>query len=254
MINTHLKTERDERVYVVTVMRPLLAALLVCALAPAAEAKCAVSGLKPSVLTPSGATVAPDGGLLVGAIDADDDALEAGDPASQPGWRLRLGSRVASPTLVPLAPGLVLYKLPIDTKEAQMIDDKRAVIGSVTVAAKAALGAPKIKKIMHESRLGRRPLGRVTVELTGPAPDEVVAIVLADAKGKPRSWGKIVTKGETKIRGFERSRCRVLANETVESKPGDRITVFWVDASGRKSPLSAVTTVGGVVPDPDADD
>ncbi len=210
-------------------------------------------GLKPSVLTPAGAMVAPDGGLLVGAIDADDDELEAGDPASQAGWRLRLGSRVASPTLVPLAPGLVLYKLPAATKEAQLIDDKRAVIGSVTVGPKAALGAPKIKKITHDSVRGRRPVGRVTVELTGPAPDDAVAIVLADAKGKPRSWGKVVNKGGT-LRAFERGRCRVLANETVESKPGDRITVFWVDASGRKSPLSAITVVGGAKPDQDADD
>lgn len=249
-----MKTERDERVYVVTVMRPLLAALLVCALAPAAEAKCAVMGLKPSVLTPTGATVAPDGGLVVGAIDADDDALDAGDPATQPGWRLRLGSRVASPTLVPLAPGLVLYKLPVDAKDAQLIDDKRATIGSVTVGAQPTLGAPKIKRISHESQLGRRPFARVTVELAGPAPDGAIAIVLADAKGKPRSWGTIATKGKSKLRGYDRSRCRVLPNETVESKPGERITVFWIDASGRKSPLSAVTVVGGTAPDPDAED
>lgn len=233
-------------------MRLLLAVGVVCALAPAAEAKCAVMGLKPSVLTPSGATVAPDGGLVVGAIDADDDAADSGDPASQTGWRLRLGSRVASPTLVPLAPGLVLYKLPPSTKDAQLTDDKRATVGSVTVGASTpTLPAPKLKQLAHESRLGRRPFGRVTIELAGPAPDGAIAIVLADAKGKPRSWGKVV-KGE-KLRGYDRSRCRVLANETVESKPGDRVTAFWVDASGRKSALSAVTTVGGA-PDPDLED
>jgi len=225
-------------------MRPILAAVLICALAPAAEAKCARWGLKADVLTPTGAAIAADGGILVGAVEASDAALDSGDTASQPGWRLRIGSAVATPTQVPLAPGLVLYRLPANATEGRLIDDHRATVGTVTVGPKTAtLGAPKLKRIGRDARGGRRPSSRITVELAAPAPIGAVILVLADAKGKPRSWGKLTATGEIKILAFDQGRCRVLPNGTVESKPGERVTAFFVDASGRKSPLSAAVAV-----------
>ncbi len=232
------------------VMRPALA-LLICALATphVADAKCARYGLSPEVLTPSGAAISADGGIVIGAIDDEDGAIDSGDPASQPGWRLRIGSRVASPTLVPIAPGLVLYKLPTDATEALLIDDKRATVGKVTVRPKSApFGAPKIKKITHDSRGGKRPFARIKVELVGAAPDGAIALVLADPKGKPRSWGR-VSGGATTALAFERGRCRVLVNGTIESKPGERVTAFWVDASGRKSAASGAIAIAAAPSD-----
>jgi hypothetical protein len=229
-------------------MRAILAALVLCATAPAADAKCAMMGLEPSVLTPSGATIAPDGGIVVGVDDVQGDRATPGDPAKQPGWRIKFGSRVASPTLVQLAPGLVLYKLPADAKDGTLIDDKRATVGTVTVGAKLpALGAPKVAKIDFEAALGRKPYTYVTVELSSPAPDGTVALVLADAKGTPRSWG-VAKAGDKSVRAFDQRRCRIKANGTVESKPGDKLTAFWVDASGRTSPLSAAVAVAGTKP------
>jgi hypothetical protein len=37
-------------------------------------------------------------------------------------------------------------------------------------------------------------------------------------------------------------------NDTVESKPGDKVTLFWVDAAGRMSPASKAITVTGKPP------
>ena len=234
------------------VMRPALA-ILVCALATphAADAKCAMWGLAPDVLTPSNTAITADGGIVVGALDHEDGSVDPGDTASQAGWRLRIGSRVANPTLVPIAPGLVLYKLPADAKEALLIDDKRATVGKVTVGAKTpALAAPKIKKIKYGANSGRRPSARITVEFVGTAPDGAIALVLADAKGKPRSWGR-VSGGATTALAFDRGRCRVLANGTIESKPGERVTAFWVDSSGRKSPASGAMAITGTGPSDD---
>lgn len=199
-------------------------------------------GLAPEVLTPMDAVIAGDGGFLVGAADARSGAMDPGDVAAQSGWRLRSGSRVASPTLVTLAPGLVLFKLPADAADGQLIDDKRATIGKVTVGPKTAvLGAPKIKKITHDSGGGRKPFVTITVELAA-VPDGAVALVLADSKGMPRSWHLVDGKA-TKQLAFERRRCRILANGTIESKPGERVTAYWVDASGRKSAASAASAI-----------
>jgi hypothetical protein len=68
--------------------------------------------------------------------------------------------------------------------------------------------------------------------------------VIADAKGKARSWRR-VKAGEASVLGYSLTRCRVLANGTVESKPGDKITAFWVDASGRPSKHSRPIAIAG---------
>lgn len=234
-------------------MRALLVALSICAVAPAArtaEAKCARWGLAPNVLTPRDAAIPPDGGILVGAEDSEDGSLDDGDVAHQPGWRLRIGSRVATPTLTALAPGLVVYRLPADAVDAQLIDDKRQLVGKVTVGGKTpALAAPKLKRLRYEARLGRRASARLTVELAGPAPAGAVALVIADASGnKARSWGRVAAAGDTTVPGYDRGRCRVLPNGTIESKPGDRVTAFWVDGAGRRSRTSPPMVVTGNAP------
>src|SRR5437762_9339930 len=106
-------------------MSRALAALLLISLAPAADAKCAMMGLVPTVLTADGATIAPDGGIVVGVSDAQDGSVDPGDAAEQPGWRLRISARAIQPTTVGLAPGLVLYRVPADATEASLIDDRR---------------------------------------------------------------------------------------------------------------------------------
>jgi hypothetical protein len=217
--------------------------VLACLAATDADAKCAMMGLAPEVLTPKNAVIAPEGGIVVGAVSEQDASLDDKDAAEQPGWRLRFGSRVEQPVMLTVAPGLVVYKLPATAKDGALIDDRRAMVGNVTVGPKTAvLGAPKIKKIVHEARQGKRPYAIVQIELSAPAPDGAIALVLADTKGKTRSWGQVKT-GATSVFGYERRRCQVLSNDTVESKPGDKISVYWIDAGGRKSAASTATVV-----------
>ena len=230
----------------------MLVVLLLCAVVPTARAKCKIMGLTPSVLTPTRAAIAKDGGILVGALDSDDGELAEGDAARQDGWRIRVGSQATTPTIVLLAPGLAIYKLPPDAKAGVLLDHKRTVVGEVTIAATppAPLPAPKIKKASYTARTGRRPYARLDIELD-KVPAGAIAIVVTDATGKARSWGQIEA-GKTTVRGFDRERCQVLANGTVESKPGDSIKVVFVDAGGRKSPPSnAASVTGKAKPDPD---
>lgn len=217
--------------------------VFVSLISPPADAKCARWGLGPDVLTEIGATIAADGGIVVAATPEEDGELESGDVAKQDGWRLRIASRVASPTIVSLAPGLALYKLPPDAKDASMIDDGRKQVAKVSVGPKTAtLAAPKIKKILHDSRQGKRPYAKVNLELSTPVPAGAIAIVLADAKGTPRSWGQ-VEAGKVRVLGYDRRRCQALPNGTIESQPGDKIVAYWIDASGRKSAASAATAI-----------
>lgn len=249
-----MKTDPDRTVYVGIPMRHAwsVVALAALLLPTEARAKCAMTGLAPVVLTPDGATIAPEGGIVVGARPEQDASLDDKDAAAQPGWRLRIGARAEQPTLVSLAPGLALYKLPSRATQASLIDDKRATVGKVTVGARTpALGAPKIKRIVHDTRLGRRPFATVQLQLATPVPAGAVAIVIADAKGVVRSWGE-AKPGETSVFGYERRRCQVLPNDTVESKPGDKLVAYWIDAGGRKGAQTTGTVVGSKR-DPDDD-
>jgi hypothetical protein len=79
------------------------------------------------------------------------------------------------------------------------------------------------------------------VELAARPPAGVVAIVLVDATGKPRSFG-LVEAGAPLV-AYDRSRCGVLPDGTTESAHGDQVTVFFVDKYGFKSKHSNVVKV-----------
>jgi len=225
-------------------LRVLAVAVISTCFVAAADAKCAMMGLAPEVLTPAGATIVPGGGIVVGVADAPRGDLGEGDASNQPGWRLRIGARGVTPTVIALAPGLSVYRVPGGTAGATLIDDRRATVGSIQVGTKTAvLAAPRVKRITYDSGQGRRPFAEVSVELVGGVPAGAIALVIADAKGKARSWGRVTT-GKTAVLGYDRKRCRVLANGTVESRSGDKVTVFYVDASGRTSPRSRPFVIG----------
>lgn len=229
-------------------MRLALASISVLfALAPTADAKCAFWGLTPKVLAGAGdAPIAKDGGILVAALPSQEGGLDKGD-AAQPPWKFRGRGGLVAATVEAIAPGLAVFR-PGAGGTLDLEDDKHALVGKahVDAAAPAKLAAPKVKTVTYAGeRDGRRPWGQLTVELDGAIPAGAVAIVAADASGKARSWGRI-TAGQPLL-AFETRRCRALPNGTVESSPGDKVTLFWVDASGRKSDLSKPIVVGGKV-------
>jgi len=206
-----------------------------------ADAKCAMSHLRPDVLTTQASI---GGGIVVAAESAPYDVADEGD-AVQPTWKLEVGGVTSTPKIDVLAPGLAVYRLPAAAGDATLLDGTKVIAKVTTIRTQPVqLLAPKVKGVRHEKRLGRRASAYTRVALDGAPPDGVVALVLADAKGKPRSFG-VVTAGEKEITVYAHPRCGVVPNDTVESKPGDRVTLFWVDASGRTSPVSKPVTVSG---------
>lgn len=216
--------------------------LLVFAFVPAtSDAKCAMYGLAPSVLSTSGVVV-------VGYQDEPSGRLEEGDVAMQTGWRFRDGGRVVTPKLDALAPGLAVYRLPANpTGTVTLEDDRQKTIVTLGATTKpAGHKAPRANKIGLEQAFGRRPYARVTVELDGKAPDRAVALVLADAKGNPMSWGR-VTAGASSVVVHSAGRCRALPNGTQAPSVNQKVTLFWVDDAGAKSPLSKASSVSGTI-------
>jgi hypothetical protein len=216
-----------------------LALVTLLALAPDAHADCAVSGLAARVLTPPGTVVPGDGGIVVGALNDHSGKLEPGDAAVQPGWRLRVGSDLIKPPIAPIAPGLAVYRVAVaNAFDAKLEDDQHTVIATVKPARRGgdALAVPAIKRIWYVEQHNRRGSGTaVTLELAGDAPAGAVALVLADAKGTPRSW---TVAGGTTLSPFSSPVCAALPNGTIPSKAGDKVTLFWLGADGRVSPIT----------------
>ena len=207
-----------------------LAAFVVSAPSIAAG-DCAFSGLAPQVLAAE-ASVPPDGGILVGALPKPDGSLDPGDAAVQRGWRFR-GVK-AKPTIDVLAPGLAVYRLPASDVSVVLENDKQAVVATTrgTKDKRAPLAAPKVKAISYQQHVSRRMTEQVIVELDGEPPPNAVALVIADAKGTPRSWGRINGRAVT---AYASHSCIALPNGTVGSKTGDQVILYFVDGAGRKS-------------------
>ncbi len=221
-----------------------LFAVLALASSPV-DAKCAMSHLRPKVVT-TGAIIA-GGGFLVATEQVSYDVTDEGD-ATQPTWKLLAGGATTAPTLTTLAPGLVVYGVP-------MAGDVSLVVGT-TVLAKltstkgnpARLAAPSVKRIRHDKTVGRRSSAYTRVTLAAAPPAGATALVLTDAKGTARSFGLVEGTG-TEVTVYAHSRCGVVPNTTIESAIGDKVKVFWVDHSGRVSPASKTITVTGKTDD-----
>jgi len=222
-------------------VKTLVVLALVVVLVPArATADCALMGLVPKVLTAPDAVLSSDGGIVVGAVSEDRGPLQSGDIAVQPAWKFVVPKGTITPAIESLAPGLAAYRASTDTLELQ--NDKAETLAKATRTAdkRPALAAPKVKTIKYDAPISRRSIQRVEVTIDGAAPAGVIALVLADAKGKPKSWG--AAAGVVFYPYLQRD-CFVLPNDTVPSKKGDKVTLFWVDAHGRKSALTKPLTI-----------
>jgi hypothetical protein len=229
-------------------MRLFVLAGLALAIAPASsDAKCAFWGLTPKVV--SGDIELPaDGGIVVALDPTMDGKLDPGDGVVQPTWKLRVGKTRVAPVIEVLAPGLAVYRAPAGTAGAFQLDNGTDVVGKARAgtAKRDKLAAPVVKTIIYEGTVGgRRPSANITLTFDGGIPTGAVAIVIADAKGTPRSFGTI-ERGKDVI-GFSRERCMAMPNGTVESKPGDKVVVYWIDEAGRRSDATKPIAVGGKV-------
>jgi hypothetical protein len=222
-------------------MLRLALAVVVAALAlPArpATADCAFSGLSAKVVTPANTIVPGDGGIVVAAVADLHGTLSQGDEAVHPGWRLRIGSDVLAPPIEVIAPGLAIYRVAVaNAFKVELETDKHEVVGTVRPARGSGdpLAVPQLKRAWFESNDGRHGHERVGVELVGAVPATAVALVVADTKGTPKSW-TLLDGGP--LYPYRSASCVALPNGTIGTHAGDTITLFWVDAGGRRSAAS----------------
>lgn len=222
---------------------PLALASLVALVPSAADAYCkSVTGLAPSIASPSGFDLPADGGIVVGAFGAD-VPLPTGDPAVQTGWRIRTDGGRETPRIVTLAPGLVVYRASTRAGRIELEDERGESLAWVraTNRKRPVLAAPDATAA--EVVFGGGTV-RIGVELATKAPKEAIALVLADRNGTPRSWS-LVQRGSTKQHAYAQNRCQVVPNGSVLSQAGEQVTFFWVDRAGRVSPASKPITLGG---------
>jgi hypothetical protein len=219
--------------------RMKILSLLVLLLPATADADCAMIGLVPKVLSAPDVVFVDGGGIVVGAVAEERGSLESGDVAIQPGWKFVVPKGTIAPTIDALAPGLAVYKTSADTVELQNAEGE-ALAKATRGAKRDKLAAPKVKTIKYDAPISRRSIVRIEVTLDGAAPAGAIALVLADAKGKPKSWGPVAG---TVLYPYLQRDCRTLPNGTQPSKKGDKITLFWVDESGRKSAFTRPMTI-----------
>lgn len=224
----------------------LLASLPLFAYAPNASADCAAFGLLAKPITPPGTAVPGDGGILVAAVPDPGGKLDPGDAALKAPW---LFKGVATNALWrSLAPGLAT--LVVHEKATEVVDLKGKSVLKVkhTKEKLPLLGAPKVNAVTFVSRPSRRNNVSVMVSVD-ELPGDAVAIVLSDAKGKPKSWGLIESKAPgtpklpIELRVFFSGECTALPNGTVPSKTGDSVIVQFVDQVGRLSAATKPITI-----------
>jgi hypothetical protein len=214
-----------------------IAALLLLALSPDADAKCRAIPLSPVVLTPDHATLAVDGGVVVGAqSDFNREDMPDGDVAVQKGWRFKAGKDTLEPKIEVIAPGLAVYRHGATGSVLELENGKQRLVQiHVAKDTPAPLAAPSVKKIVATKITKRRTNTHVEVVLDGEPPKGAVAIVAVDAKGKAISWGRV---DGTPVFAYKNQTCEIVPTGTIEPKVGTQVTLFWVDIMGRKSPAS----------------
>ncbi len=185
--------------------------------------------------------ISQDGGILVAASREAQGPLDKGDVAVHLDWRFRGATGLVKPTIEMIAPGLAVYRLPA-TGPIVLEDAKHSVVAKATgvAAAKERPAAPRVTSIRYTNLLHRRSRTMVTVTLDAAPPAGTVALVLADGKGVPRSWGFVTG---AKVDVYSSGDCVALPNGTLPSTSGDKVSVFFVDDAGRKSDASKVTTI-----------
>jgi len=210
-------------------------------------ADCAVQELGPDVLTRTGAKIPADGGILVGWTASTDQKTPAkGDP-SQHAYKASAGKQPVSLVMASLAPGLTVYRPKPAVVGALSVKSGKTSVLDVTFdkAKGAALPAPDVTALVLTSGVARyaEPYAIVTASVAA-VPDAAVALVvyaMADEEHVPITFGRPAhdKPGATTVLVFTGAHnCGGVPPGMRGPSAGDEVTLAWVDAFGRLSPLS----------------
>jgi len=236
-------------------MRALLFALVITSTTIASAGPCAIEPLAAHAMTVNGTVIPPGGGVLVALSGLISDWSQPSQDLTKTAWKFRDGGKDAAPTVTILAPGLAVYEPPAGTTDIKLDDAKRTLVTiKRTATATPALAAPTVKAITHLHTMGGGPRAAirdaVIVRITSKRPASAVAMILFAGKS-PASWVSAFNfDNPTSAVEIYHSpgRCETAIPGMVETKPGSRVAVAWVDAAGRVGVRSAELTVVSVKP------
>jgi hypothetical protein len=235
---------------------------------PIADAACVPPDYQPVVLTTRDTQIPIDGGILVGwrypgSISATTERI-SGDVTDQPAWKVKAGNaKPAALTRLALAPGLSVYLPPAGKGAFELLDGKGNTLGTFTHRSKAAknmLPAPTATTLTlwtgPDVRGGDR---HAQITLTSAPPADAVAIIVYHVTTFPVNFGELplaftrLPDTHDQLTSFEvfqdAGRCGMLQPGTRPPTNGENIAFAWVDAFGRRSPLSAtIKAKVGAVP------
>lgn len=155
-------------------------------------------------------------------------------------WRFAEDKRRVAPKERGLAPGLTV----LEVAGTRLEDGRGHKLRAFARAkdAPAAPAAPKVKAVeLVKSHAGYRVNTSVNVVLEEAPPDGLFLVVF-DAEGKPRSFGRSQPTS-TSVEVYSAGECITSPQGTLPTQPGDTIRLAWVDDTGVMSPMSETKTV-----------
>ncbi len=230
-----------------------------------AVADCAMPAYAGDVLTTRVTKLPADGGILVGwKYDAQATKTASGDASDQATWTISNGKANGNLKLkrVSLAPGLSVYQPAPAPGTLTLADGKGTTLGTFTLDPKAAanaMTAPTVVSVALSETPSRRGSNRrVLATFKDAAPPEAVAVIVyqAPVKTKPVAGNTKQLAAAPVAISFVRipdthdklqelqvfndaGHCGVLQPGARPPTANEQVTFAWVDAFGRRSPLSA---------------
>lgn len=224
------------------------AAILCATLVSHAALACPQQPLVEVPLTPSGATLFGDGGVLLGtttASTADRGAMPSGPV-------LRSGGNDIVVDVEYIAPALTLVH-PIQTVERSLdlVDAKGAVLRTYAQRPGGKpLDAPSGRVVSTLTRAQARadargpypPQGTMTITLAAAPPADAAVLVVQTMRDKIGiAWAPVAAGQRTFSFGPAGKGC---VPGPAAARQGARLVLMWIDVHGQKSAASAAITVG----------
>jgi hypothetical protein len=219
-----------------------------------------VPAYKGDVLTLRDTQVPPDGGILVGWTRSNTADATPGDASNQPDWTIVPGKSMTHLKLnrTSLAPGLSMYRPAIQGYPGMLtlVGNKGAALGTFTFDPKAkasSMAAPiALSVVLSETRESYRGTDHeVLATFKTAAPNDAVAVIVyktfAKRSGKPAaapiplSFVRLPDTHDqlTELHVFDDAgHCGVLQPGSRPPAAHEKVAFAWVDAFGRRSPLS----------------
>ena len=227
-------------------MLRLVSAFVITVLAHSALA-CPFQPLVEAPVTPAGAIISGDGGILLATAVASSP-----DRGAMPtGPQLRSGGDDVEVDVEYVAPALTLVRpKQAATRTLDLVDAKGMVLRSYEQrTAGKRLAAPRstvVSTLTRAAATARRgpypPQGTMTVTLAEDPPADAAVLVIQTATDKTGiAWTPVVAGQRAYSFGPAGKGC---VPGPATARQGARLGMLWIDIHGQKSASSAVITVG----------